>query len=233
MKKVILLTLMLILAPIIAVSAAPDSAVIRLVPVGEPHTGMAIMTESPTQLEISVTNEPHSPTYNVSLIFLIDEDTYDALNTITITNTDWPTTLTKASFTGGPVSSGKLPEASDTNWVGPYSWPGCSAPNNQYEVSAILSQMSQVYPTTAVRYMIVYAFDSITTSPKLFDVEADSTHINVLILAQGRLTNPEGLLTERSPYTGSTLVVFELGPLVLALASFSALALYALKRRKC
>lgn len=113
-----------------------------------------------------------------------------------------------------------------------HTYPGCTQ-QTQFSVGAILSQMSQVYPTTSVRYVLVYAFSSIDTSPKTFTVTVSSPHINLLILAQGRsgslLTDP---LNSNTPFSGSTLVVPELGPILLALASFSALALYAVKRRK-
>ena len=235
MKKFIwILVSIVVLLPITAVAANPEATVIRVVPVSEPHTGWAIITDSPAFLQINVTTAAHSPINDVRLLFVIDHDTYVNLNSINTTGTDWDTTLYPTDFTGGPLSSDgstKIPETNDTNWEGPHPYPGCIH-QTQYELGAILSQMSQVYATTMVHYVLVYAFDSISTSEKYFTVNVDSTHINVLILAQGRHGGEaEDPLTNNSPFSGSTLLVPQLAPVLLALASFSAFALYAVKRR--
>jgi len=234
MKRLVLGVLFLIiLLPIVAVNADPEATVIRVVPVGEPHTGLAIITDTtPAFLKINVTSGAHSPMYDVWLLFVVDSDTWDNLNSISITGTDGPTTIVKGDFSGALSSSSlKIPGTADTNCLPPSGYPGC-IPQIQYELGAILSQMSQVYATTTVYYVLVYAFDMITyPTEEFFSVTVDSTHVNVLILAQG--TEVDGNpLTNNSPFSGSTLVILELGPVLLALASFSAFALYAVKRRK-
>jgi hypothetical protein len=228
MKKIMLLVLLAILALPTAVFAAGD--VIRVVPAGSLDGTMAIITSSPADLEISVTSG-QQPRTNIWLLFVIDIDTYNGLGTITIGGTDGPTTLSKSDFTGVP-SNNKIPKTNDDNYVGNgHIYPGCTQ-QTQYNVNAIKTQMSQVYPTTSIRYVLVYGFSSINTSPKSFTVEVDSSHVNLLILAQGRAGSlPTDPLDSNSPFSGSSLVVPELVPILLSLASFSALALYAVKRR--
>jgi hypothetical protein len=221
---VVSLILFITLAPVIVFA---DN--IRVTPVGELHTGMAIITGSPANLE---TNSTNGKTINeVWLIFIVDGDTYTSLNTITITGTEGPNTLDKNDFSD-PVSSGRIPQASDTNYKLPQTYPGCKTPQTNYQVSAILSQMAQVHTKpTSVRYVLVFAFSSVDGTPKPFTVTVDSTHINVLILAQGK-DGETTVLNENSPFSGSSLVIPEPATVLAALASFAAFAIYAGKRRK-
>lgn len=165
MKKImiVLFALLTILVLPTAVFAAGD--VIRVVPAGSSDGTMAIITSSPADLEISITSG-QQPRINIWLLFVIDIDTYNGLGTITISGTDGPTTLSKSDFTGVP-SNNKIPLTNDGNYVGivGHTYPGCTQ-QTQYNVDAIKSQMSQVYPTTSIRYVLVYGFSSINTSPK-------------------------------------------------------------------
>lgn len=226
-KKVLVIPLILFIALAPAIVFADN---VRVTPEGEPHTGMAIITGSPASLEAYATTG--KTIEEVWFIIIIDNDTYNNLNTITIAGTDGPNTLSQTDFTGGPVSSGKIPLASDTNSVPPGAYPGCETPEAQYEVQAILDQMGQVHPKpTSVRYVLVYGFDSVDDTPSSFIVIVDSTHVNVLILAQGK----EGetlVLNQNSPFSGSTLIIPELATILTALASFAAFGLYTGKRRK-
>lgn len=224
--------LVLMALPMLVFAAGGD--VIRVVPVGEPDTGMAIITsDEPATLEIHVTNAQKSPVNEVWLLFVIDEDTYNGLTNIIIDDTDGPTTVLKADFTGGPVSSGQRPLEDDTNDLPNGEYPGCTS-QTQWSVPAIRDQMSQVHPKpSSVRYVLVYGFASIDTSPKAFTVTVVSSHVNVLVLAQGRVEGEaDDPLNSNSPFSGSTLIIPELGTVLLALASFSAFALYSFKRRK-
>jgi hypothetical protein len=229
-KKISILALIVLLASPIVVFAAGD--VIRVVPVGKPETGMAIITSSPASLQLFVTSA-QQPRSDIWLLFLIDEATYNGLTTITLSGTEGPATIAKGQFTTVTVNSGKLPLESDGNYTGGvHTYPGCTK-QTRWSVSAILSQMSQLFATTSVRYLLVYAFDSINTTPKPFTVTVNSPHINVLVLAQGRDGGKAGdPLNSNSPFSGSTLITPELGPIVLSLASFGAFAVYAIKRKK-
>jgi hypothetical protein len=209
--------------------------VIRVVPVGQPHTGMAIITESPADLHINVTTEEKTA-HDVWLLFVIDEATYEGLVNITIDGTDGPDVLENEDFTGVPPEDhpSKIPLTDDKNYVdNDKEYPGCTD-QTRYNVNAILSQMSQVYPTTSIRYVLVYGFDTVNSAGCDFTVTVNSkTHINVLVLAQGRINGEPGdSLNSNSPFSGSTLIVPELGTILIASASFGALAFYALRRRK-
>jgi hypothetical protein len=229
-KKIIfLIPLIMMLASPMLVFAAGDN--IRVTPVGKPDGEMAIITSSPASLEIYVTNAQQTRN-NIWLLLVLDNDTYNGLTSITLAGTQGPALLAKSSFTAITVNSGKIPLQNDGNYTGGgYTYPGCTN-TAQYSVGAILSQMSQVFPTNAVHYGLVYAFDSINTTAKTFTVTVNSPHINVLVLAQG-CSGTSGKLNSNSPFSGSSILVTpELGPILMAMASFSALGLYAVKRRR-
>jgi len=226
-KKILVIPLILFIALVPAIVFADN---VRVTPEGEPHTGMAIITGNPAILEAYATTG--KTIEEVWFIIIVDEDTYADLSGITIALTDFPTTLSKSDFSTTPVSSGKIPLASDPNYVGPTSYPGCQTPQAQYQVQAILDQMGQVHPKpTSVHYVLVYGFDSVDDTPSPFIVTVDSTHVNVLILAQGK-KGETTLLNQNSPFSGSTLIIPELTTILTALASFAAFALYTGKRRK-
>jgi hypothetical protein len=216
----------------IPVFANPDATVIRVVPVGEPHTGSAIITGNPATLEAFVTTAAHSPIYDVWLLVVIDHDTYMNMNSITISDTDYPVTLVPGDFSAAVTGSpDKIPLTNDGNYSGPTAFPGCQQ-NIQYAYGAVISQMSQVHTTTTIHYVLVYAFNSITNAPsRVFTVATDSTHINVLILGLG--TEEDGtILANNTPFSGSTLHTPQIASILLAIASFSALAIYAVKRKR-
>jgi len=71
----------------------------------------------------------------------------------------------------------------------------------------------------------------ITHIPQSFTVTFESTHPRMLVYAIGK-SGSSTLFNNKVPPTIPGFVLPELGPVILALASFSALGLYAVKRRK-
>jgi len=230
MKKKLLAVSSILLVLIIPAVALADN--LRVTPEGGAHTGMAIITGNPALLEAYATTG--KTIEKVWFIIIIDEATYADLSQITISLTDFPTTLSKSDFSD-PVSSGKIPKADGTDpYKGPNSYPGCTTPQTQYQVEAIRDQMGQVHTKpNSVRYVLVYGFDQVDDVPSngAFTVTIDAPYINVLVLAQG-INGEETLLNQNSPFSGSTLIIPELSTVLTALASFAALALYIRKYRK-
>jgi hypothetical protein len=82
---------------------------------------------------------------------------------------------------------------------------------------------------------VYYAFgpflaDPITGEPQSFTVELTSTHPRMLVYAIGK-SGDSNLFNNKVPPTIPGFVLPELGPALLALAAFSALGLYVVKRR--
>ncbi|MGD0494770.1 MAG: hypothetical protein ABSB28_01865 [Candidatus Bathyarchaeia archaeon] len=240
-KKILLIALLLVLASPMVAFAAQDQ--IRVIPVGSSDTGMARITTSSASLEIFVTSSNKNKT-NVWLFIALDDATYNGLTSITLSGTQGPATLTKSSFTSIALSGGgKVPLTNDGNYTGDgHTYPGC-ADNARWTVSAIISQMQQVYSAAnSIHYGLVYGFDKITTVPQAFTVTVNAPHINVLVLAQGLsegATTASTITTltvipldSNSPFSGSTLVVPEVGTILAAIASLGAFGLYISKRRK-
>jgi hypothetical protein len=191
---------------------------------------MAIITG--TSSELSVYLAPDETVTEGWLVLVVDETTYSGLNGITISGTDGPSSISESDSWSDPVTSGRIPVAVDTHFVGPETYPGCENPATNYQVSAVISQMQQIYPdVTSVRYILVYAFDSVTNTPQTFSIEVDSTRVNMLVLAQG-VEGDSLVLNENSPFSGSTLVIPEVAPIFLGVAAFGAFGVFLLTTRK-
>ena len=221
------------------VKATPDPfANLRVIPVGSTETGAARITYTPADLMIYVTTAQHSPTKNVWLVIVLNQPTYDALDYITAAGVDVSVTFDKARFMLA-TESRIPPEAAD----GPYdpTYPGCVF-DDQYAIGAIKDQLGAVDQN--VYYAYKFFKDSVMVTPYEFQLTLnfasaiDVSQIKALVLASGRAIpdandNYYGLPFDiHTPYSGSTLVVPELTPILLALSPFVALGLYAIKRKK-
>jgi len=249
MKRVMFIWLLVAGLSFLAVSsvkAAPDPfANIRVIPVGSTTNGEPIIANSPADLIIYVTTAQHSPTKNVWLLIALNKPTYDAIDNITAVGVDVSVTFEKARFVLAQYSNGQYdparipPEAAN----GPYdpTYPGCTN-DDQHATSAVGEKVGG--KGEDVYYAYEFFKDSITKTPYEFTVTlnvASSMDVSLekaLVLAFGRAIpddngNYYGLPFDiHTPYSGSTLVVPELAPILLTLSSFGALGLYAIRRRK-
>jgi hypothetical protein len=194
---------------------------IRIVPSGSTHTGEPLITDTPASLLIYSVG--HAPIKNVWLLIIMDENTYDNLVSIT---TNLSVTVPKTDF--NLVTTAWLPpHEADPPYPGSYV---------QYQVSAIEDKMST---TGEIYFAVVPILDEITTSPTAFTLTVNlntATEINVLLLGLGRYDEEsvDGVLpfNEGTPYSNSSLVVPELGTILLIVASLCALGLYMIKRKR-
>lgn len=229
-KAYIILFVAVFFAAISIVTADPG-ANIRVIPVGGVHSGDPIVTTSPAEIMIYSTS--HTPIENVWLILAINKDTYDHLNTIKASACMHPTiTFMKSDFST-PTESKVPPEAASG------AYPGCKT-GAQYEVNAIKDKTET--PTTGKIYYAYkkFSIDPITTTVQIFTVTVDAPGVadmKVLVLANGCYekldTAGDGKLNEKTPWSGSTLVVPECcGTLFATIASFAALGLVARKAKR-
>jgi len=244
MKK-LAAAMFLLMVSIISVNKAValPGAIIRIVPEGAVATGMAIVTTTPAKLELNMTNPAHSPITDVWLIFVTNLNTYNSLAGGSIT-TSFPGSWTLYQSDFSLVTDAIPPYQSNSeNPSLPPGYPGCY-PDEQYQPGGSRGQLG-LGNADPIYYAYRNITDYLTDDQLVYDevekftlyVDAPgASDLKVLVLAMGYSPFAdnfgEGRLDEHSPYSGSTLVVPELSALILALASFAALGLYGIKRRK-
>ena len=111
--------------------------------------------------------------------------------------------------------------------------PSGTTPGARYQVAALRSHLG--VPESE---MVFYAHDEfldnpLTESPQSFSVTLPSTDPRMLVYAIAKSMSSKTIdFDMKVPPSIPGFVVPELGPIFLAIASFSAFALYAVKRRK-
>ena len=192
---------------------------IKIVPEGSVHTGEPLLTDTPANLLIYSVG--HSPIENVWLLIVIDENTYNSLNTITMS---LGVTVPKSDF-----------ELVTTSWLPPFlpdsstdpPYPGSYV---RYQVSAIRDKIGT---TGDLYFTSVHLINEITTTPTSFTLTLNlhtPTHVKALLLGLGRYDNNILPFDEGSAYSNSTLVVPELETILLLTAPLCALGVYTVKR---
>jgi len=230
MKKVrlLVLTLALVLVMVPFAKAGP-ARLIRIIPAGGVETGEPIVTGPPFPAELVIFAEGQVPVENIWLIIVLNDDTYQHLieievNGVTFVDGDFVEILgtESAAFTIPP-------DTPPIDGVGILEGDKYNAGSLRDKLGATGESIWYAYKDSEI--------DEIWGTPMPLSVTVDSPgcdDLKALILAVGQYY-PDGDLgpfNRSTPYSGSTLVVPEIGTLLLAAASFSAFALYALKRRK-
>lgn len=213
MKKIPLIVVMIALALTIGPVLA---ATIRLEPHGS-YWGVSTMLSSPATFYVNVT-AGGNPTTDPHIFLVMTETCYNGLTGNVVVNwTDGsPTSVTITTWHKETDNSVKVP-------------PGTTS-GTGYTVAALRDHLQ----TTEAIY---WAFEPIlggavlTLTPIPFTVTLPSSHAQMAVYVMGK-TGDSTLFNNRTPPTQPGFVVPELGPILLALASFSALALYAVKRKK-
>lgn len=218
---------------------------IQVIPVDSTYTGDPIVTTSPANLMIFHTG--NGPIENVWLLIVLNEPTYNTLNEITINGT---TFMTQENFTLVEEWRHKIPSILPNFWT---DYPGSLC---RYEVAAIKDKMDE--KGNPIYYGVNYFLPEITTSATYFTLAVDldaPADLKALIIGLGRYDcdidwncfefdddcheechhidcNCYHPLNRGSSFSKSTFVVPEIATIALAAAPFSALGLYAIKRRK-
>lgn len=236
LSLVVIIGLTLTAVPLVAAECQAEcmgcSRTIMIIPTGSSHTGEPIVATTPANLMILHTGI--GPIKNVWLLVVMNEQTYNALDRITINDSAF---MTKADFQ--LAAAKKIPPAFADVSTG---YPGSLC---EYETAAIKDKMDE---EGNLLYFGVKAFlPEITKQPTYFALAVElesSADLKALIIALGRYdascnlnganTNcvPNKPFNRSSSFSKSTLVVPELATLFMTAAPIGALGLLAFKRRK-
>jgi hypothetical protein len=208
----------LILLATFALVASPVFAVglIRLDPHGS-YYGEAVMLDSPATFSVYIQSgddalDPH--------IFLVMTESCFLGLTGPVT-VDWPGGATPDLT----IQTGDWTEETVNSVIVP---PGCES-GTGYTVASLKDHLETTGP-------IYWAFEPflanpISTTPQQFTVTLDSSDPEMMVYALGKAEG-DSLFSNRVPPTQPGFVVPELATILMATASFSALGLYALKRKR-
>lgn len=219
------LRMLLLFVIVLVVAAVPlaraETGTIRIEP------ALPLMIESPANFEIWVqgagdpTNDPH-------ILLVMTEASYNG----------WLVGDVEVSWTGGSRSFSKTDFTSVDDlsaWVPPSG----TTPGARYTVATLKTKLNYPLeePIEGPIYWANASFLSgpLHTSPKQeFTVTLPSTDPRMLVYALGKTQHSEvsELFNNKVPPTIPGFVVPELGTILLAAASFTALALYVVKRKK-
>ena len=220
------IAMLFLLATILSVPIvnAGGTGTIRIDPV------WPVMLGSPATFTIWVEGSG-DPTHNPHVLLVMSKGCYDGLTGNVVVSWSWPSSgqvsFTKANFGAHAVSdnSAKVPDSGTT-------------PGACYTVASLKDHLSYglSVPISASEtiYWVMGSFlggADLTGTHRSFTVTFTSTDPRMLVYAIGK-TEAGTLFDNKVPPTQPGFIVPELGTVLLVLASFSALALYALKRRK-
>jgi hypothetical protein len=228
--------LILAVQPVVSASCETECLccqdTIKVIPVDSTETCEPIVTTSPADLMIFHTGR--GPIENVWLLIVLNSQTYNALNKITIKGVAF---MTKSDFK--LVTTRKIPPVLPNSTTG---YPGSLC---QYSVSAIKDKMDE--KGNEIYYGCKFFLTEITKTPTYFTLafglDSSISNLKGLVLALGRHSYCSHSASPQcccfypfdrcSSFSKSTLVVPEVATLVVTTAPFGALGLaYIIKRKK-
>ncbi len=216
-KRLIALTTVIAFALVIAPAFA--IATIRVEPHGS-YFGLPVMLSSPATFMVNLTEgKSGNPTTDPHIFLVMTEDSFEGLTGDVVVN--WthegsPVSITITSWTKETDNSVKLP-------------PG-TANGDEYTVASLRDHLQTSEPI----YWAFEAFlsgEEITETPIAFTVTLPSTHAEMAVYVLGKTVGSE-LFDNRSPPTQPGFVVPEPAVIVAMGMSFTALAGYAVVKRK-
>ena len=191
-----------------------------------PGGGGVIIITPPWPLQQSATatftisvNTAANPTYHPALLLVMTVASHAGLTEVKV---EW-------SGAGSPIilGPGDFAELTGNGKV-----PDASISDRQYERASLADHL-YVSGESVYYAMRDFPIGTLTTTPKTFVVTLTSSEPRMLVYALGKSENPLPIKYNRwVPPTNPGFVVPEPGPILLALASFTAFGLYAAKRRK-
>jgi hypothetical protein len=213
MKKIVFISLAVI--ALLAIAGPVFAATIRI----DPHSSTypnPVMLTSPATFKISDVSKTD---YDPHILLVMTVASYNGLSgDVVVTWSGGSLTFHKADFKLASFGGGnKIP-------------PGV-ANSAEYTVASCADHLG------VSGHDVYYAFgkflaNPITSTKQEFTITASSTALRMLVYAIGRECSPTAPLNNKVPNTQPGLVVPELVPALLSLGSFSALGVYAIKRRR-
>jgi len=208
MKKLVLISLALMLAFIPLVKA--QTGTIRISP------ALPEMTESPAEFTIWVEGAGN-PTTDQHILLVMTTASFEGLSGDVMVEWEGGS----ASFPDSAFTAAK------TGWV-PTSG---TTPGGRYTVASLQDHLGVPHSENIYYAHGSFLENDLTHDPQEFTVTLPSSDPRMLVYAIGKSEGSD-LWDNKVPPTIPGFVVPELGPVLLATASFGALAVYAIKRRK-
>jgi len=187
-----------------------------------------VMVGSPATFEIWVEGTGSIPTNDPHILLVMTEACLNGIDPADKVVVSWlggtPLEFSKGDFDPITDNDADVPDSGTT-------------PGARYKVSALKDHLDEglsvpISPTETIYWAMAAFLDApLTDSHQTFTVTLPSTAPRMLVYALGKNEGSE-LFDNKVPPTRPGFVVPELGTILLAAASFSALALYALKRRR-
>jgi len=219
MRKIIVICSTLLLLAMIS-GASAETGTIRIeTPEGE---YWPVMLESPTDFEIWVQGAGN-PTSYPNILLAMTEASWIGLTDVVVTWSGGSATFSSGDFASAQENSAKIP-------------PG-TTPGGSYTVATLKDHLSYgLSEPISADATIYWAMKPFLTGPlthdhQEFSVALSSTSPRMLVYALGKIGDST-LFNNKVPPTRPGFVVPELGTALMLIASFSAFALYTLKRRK-
>jgi hypothetical protein len=202
----------------LAIAANPvfgQVGTIRIEPHGSYYPS-PIMLSSPATFNISVVTQAADPTTDPHILLVMTNSCYHGL-----------TGTVNVTWTGGFIA---FPKPWTEVNTGEYVPPTGTVPGVRYQASSLKDHLNT---SDSVWWAYgPFLAGNITQTKQEFTVTLPSTDPRMLVYAIGKTGEETELFNNRVPPTKAGFVVPELGPVLLALASFSAFALFAIRRRK-
>jgi len=218
--------MLLLFAIILVVTAVPlakaETGTIRI---GPEDKQWPVMTESPADYEVWVQGAG-DPTYEPNILLVMTEACFDGLTgDVEVSWTGGSLTFTADNWTAVEDLSERVPPSGTTS--------GAS-----YTVASLRTHLNYPLdvPIDGPIYWAMGPFvdEPLTGEPQEFTVTLPSTEPRMLVYALGKTAHSEvsELFNNKVPPTIPGFVVPELGTVLLAAASFTALGLYVVKRKR-
>lgn len=208
MKKLVASLLFIIALGMVTTTVlAQSKATIRI----EPHAfdpPDPMVLSSPATFLVNVTNENDNPTNSPNIMLVMTQACYNGLSG-----------NVAVAWTGGSINFTK----SDFTYI--------DSDKAIFYTAASLADHLGVSGQGVYWANKPFLSGPITTTPQPFTVTITSTATKMLVYAIGK-TGSSSEFNNRVPQTRPGLVVPELVPALMTIASFTAFGLYALKRRK-
>jgi len=201
--------LLIITAPVFA--GGEFTGAIRISP------ALPLMVESPATFEIWLVPPPAPPGNDPHVLLVMTEASYSGLSgDVVVSWTGGSTNFPKTAFL--PVNTGYVPTSGTTE-------------GGRYTVASLQDHLGVSHSEMVYYAHGPFLAEPITQTHQTFTVNLPSTNPRMLVYAIAKCDGST-LFNQKVPTTIPGFVVPELGPALLAIASFGALALYTVKRRK-
>jgi len=214
MKRLLLSVLVITLLAMVGSPVfAEGEGTIRISP------ALPVMLTSPATFEVWIEGAAQPPTTDPHILLVMTQASWAGLTGNVVVS--W-------TGGGGPLSF------SSANFIAVktgFVLPSGTTHGGRYTVASLQDRLGVSHSDYVYYAHGSFLSGPITQTPQTFTITVSSTNLRMLVYAIGK--NPGGsLFNNKVPPTIPGFVVPEVAPVLLALASFGALALYALKRRK-